>query len=304
VRGVESLLLRQQIGRSIAMTRRWLVIIALTSAAPVLAGEPGFAEAVSLLQQGRTTQAYHDLQLLAEAGDTRAQYFLGVALIEGKVVTRDLVHGYAWLQIAAECGIACDNLSAVDRAADARHSLGNLLDGRQLIEAERVADAYLAPRRKTYEEAHERVTKVLMGEMTAADVTVYYGCAARPQTGKCRGKPPADPARPSCAGIEPKPDKEPSVIGPLARILYPWYPASAQGLHDEGRPVIEMHVDHTGYVCRLAIVRGSGNKSLDAAAVEAAVLWRLQPATLGSATVEALHTLKVSFANPDLQLDE
>ena len=60
-------------------------------------------------EQGYTKEAIRDLGQLAEAGDTRAQYYYGVELIKGVSVAQDLVRGYAWVETAADCAATCSS---------------------------------------------------------------------------------------------------------------------------------------------------------------------------------------------------
>jgi len=277
-----------------------IVVLTAFSTAALAAGVPDFSDVVDQIHHGHAAEAYADLQRLAEIGDTRAQYFLGVALIEGKEVPQDLVRGYAWIEIAAECGAVCTSSRGVKSATDARVRLSKYLDGRQLIEAERIADAYLAPRREQYHAALEHAAEVLAGEATEPPVTVYNGCALQRDLEGCTGMPKPDPARPSCVGPEKRPWKPPSTTGPLARVRQPRYPMQARQTADEGRPSLVLHVDHTGYVCQAAIARSSGNDLLDAAAIGAAIRWRLQPAMEGNQTAEAIYPVTVDFGLSEL----
>src|SRR5678816_4351260 len=95
------------------------------------AGNVAFGGAAESYGQGVATAAIRDLERLAEAGDTRSQYRYGVELIKGAVVPKDLVRGYAWVEIAADCAATCSSSELSAQARDARLRLHQYLDGRQ-----------------------------------------------------------------------------------------------------------------------------------------------------------------------------
>ena len=75
--------------------RAWLpTLVVAAFSGPALAVE--FADVYEQLLHGDKAQGMWGLASLAQSGDTRAQYVLGVAFIEGKTIERDLVRGYAW----------------------------------------------------------------------------------------------------------------------------------------------------------------------------------------------------------------
>jgi TonB family protein len=58
----------------------------------------------------------------------------------------------------------------------------------------------------------------------------------------------------------------------------PKYPVDAQGRHPEGRGVVIMDIDlQTGFVTSVHMEKSTGNKLLDAAAIEAFSRWRFKP---------------------------
>ena len=80
------------------MRRRCFILIVL--AALAVASIVGVAQG----QQDRS-----NAKAMAMEGGTREQYLLAVALLKGERVERDLVRGYAWLTVAADCPEFCES---------------------------------------------------------------------------------------------------------------------------------------------------------------------------------------------------
>jgi hypothetical protein len=66
-----------------------------------------FKDAYDRIAEGFPAAGYEDLEKLANDGDTRAQYRVGIARMVGRNLERDPVEGYTWLEIAARCGPVC-----------------------------------------------------------------------------------------------------------------------------------------------------------------------------------------------------
>jgi protein TonB len=105
-----------------------------------------------------------------------------------------------------------------------------------------------------------------------------------------------------CEGVKGAPDQLPSSTGPLARIVRPKYPTSAREDSAEGPINFVAHVDDTGYLCKAAIVRGSGTEAIDLAAMDAVLRWRLDPAIKSGVPVESIYAFKVTFSISDFLL--
>jgi TonB family protein len=60
--------------------------------------------------------------------------------------------------------------------------------------------------------------------------------------------------------------------------------------------VIGAHIDYTGFVCQATVIRSSGDDEIDAAALDALLKWRLQPAVQGGRSVDALFTETIDFS--------
>jgi TonB family protein len=56
-----------------------------------------------------------------------------------------------------------------------------------------------------------------------------------------------------------------------------------------------MHVDRSGYVCRVTVVQGSGVEGIDDATLKAVRRWRLTPGMRNGEPVEAIHVFTVRF---------
>ncbi len=61
-----------------------------------------FEAGVDAYAGGRHAEAVSRFRPLAEAGDDRAQYWLGIMYFEGKGVPQDDVRAYLWLSLADE----------------------------------------------------------------------------------------------------------------------------------------------------------------------------------------------------------
>jgi hypothetical protein len=99
-----------------------------------------FDMASKLYQEGRQAEALVTLQQLAEAGDARAQYLVGLDLLEGKYIKLDNAQGFAYLVLATEDTVWGDLVAP--RAREARAVVEPQLSGRDLIHADALIAAY------------------------------------------------------------------------------------------------------------------------------------------------------------------
>jgi TPR repeat protein len=99
-----------------------------------------FDTASQLYEQGKQAEALVTLQKLAEAGDARAQYLVGLDLIEGQYIKRDNALGFAYLVLATEDTQWGDLVAP--RAREARAVVEPQLSGTDLIHADALIAAY------------------------------------------------------------------------------------------------------------------------------------------------------------------
>jgi len=110
------------------------------TAAATPAPETPFDTASRLYQEGRQAEALVTLQQLAEAGDARAQYVVGLDLLEGKYIKLDNAQGFAYLVLATEDTQWGDLIAP--RAREARALVEPQLSGPDLIHADALIGAY------------------------------------------------------------------------------------------------------------------------------------------------------------------
>jgi hypothetical protein len=116
---------------------------AATAAAPPQSTpivETPFDIASRRYEQGQQAEALVELQKLAEQGDARAQFVVGLDLIEGAHIKRDYAQGFAYLLLAAE-DTQWGELVA-PRARQARAVVEPQLSGTDLIHADALVAAY------------------------------------------------------------------------------------------------------------------------------------------------------------------
>ena len=104
------------------------------------APEAPFDRASRLYQEGKQAEALVTLQQLAEAGDARAQYLVGLDLLEGKYIKLDNAQGFAYLVLATEDTQWGDLVAP--RAREARAVVEPQLSGQDLIHADALIGAY------------------------------------------------------------------------------------------------------------------------------------------------------------------
>ncbi len=112
---------------------------AATAAAAPTPATP-FDTASRLYQAGKQAEALVTLQKLAEAGDARAQYLVGLDLLEGKYIKLDNAQGFAYLVLATEDTQWGDLVAP--RAREARAVVEPQLSGPDLIHADALIAAY------------------------------------------------------------------------------------------------------------------------------------------------------------------
>lgn len=277
-------------------------IAAMLAPVPARADEATLIDAVELIRRNRDTEAVEILRRLAERGDSRAQYLLGLAYLEGKIAPRDLVLGYAWLQIAAAGYDGSTKRGAADDAQSAMLKVGPALSGAALIQAEQKAAALKKAQEDRLANDTQRATEALKSPATTAG-TVLSGCALEPTLGGCRSLAGASEEIPRCTGDIVTTDVEPSTQGPTASIFKPEYPAQARRRIQDGQVLVLMHVDRSGYACRVTLVQGSGVDVIDEATLKAVRRWRLVPGMRGGEPVETIYQFAVSFSMEGMNFD-
>jgi TPR repeat protein len=94
-----------------------------------------FEAGVQAYAEGEHAEAIRRFRPLAERGDHRAQYWLGMIYFEGRGVPKDDLRAYMWLTLAAGQG---------NRGARAgRDGIARRLSDAQIAEADRLAAAWL-----------------------------------------------------------------------------------------------------------------------------------------------------------------
>jgi hypothetical protein len=271
----------------------WLAVASLLTARLCIADNPREA--------AREPGALRSVIALAQQGDTQAQYMLGLDLMRGNKVDRDLVRGYTWIEIAAQCTTFCTATDAADAAKEARVRVGRFLTGKQLVEAEQAAADYWQLRRSGRDPGMEAARAALKAGTDAPDMLQRAGCAQTRDPETCKNVIP-DGMATHCSGIKQDPDSPPSAFGPLARTSRPHYSLDvAMHSRSTGKITFVAHIDDTGYVCKGVIVRGSGDDAIDNETLAQVIKWRLQPATSAGAPVEAIHIFNFKYTGAALQ---
>lgn len=270
-----------------------------------------FEDAILHLKGGDTREAIDELKGLAVRGDARAQYLLGLALIEGKLLSRDIPQGIAWLQVAAN---GYDGQFGRSAADDARRTLDEVLpqaSGTDMIKADQISAAFTRSRAEEAAATVANGEKVLQDSLpatariTSSKVTApgpVPGCALVPALASCYVAELPGTAAERCRGTFPKRDVDPTLSAPLAKRVAAIYTKGLRHQAWEGRVVLMMHVDRSGYVCQVLLAQGSGVGDLDDAILLAAQRARFTPATAQGEPVEALVPQPIEFRISDLVL--
>jgi hypothetical protein len=108
--------------------------------APAATSEPPYDIASKMYEQGRQKEALVILQKLAEAGDPRAQYLVGLDLLEARYLPRDNARGLAYLLLAGEDKVFGDLIAP--RAREARALVEPQLSGPELVRADALVGEY------------------------------------------------------------------------------------------------------------------------------------------------------------------
>ncbi len=93
-----------------------------------------FEVAIQAYADGAHGEALGRFRPLAERGDNRAQYWLGIMYVEGKGVPQDDVRAHMWLSLAAHGGNRAARLG--------RDGIARRMSAAEIAEAERLAAAW------------------------------------------------------------------------------------------------------------------------------------------------------------------
>ncbi len=93
-----------------------------------------FDVAIQAYAEGAHGEALGRFRALAERGDNRAQFWLGILYVEGKGVPQDDVRAHMWLSLAADGGNRAARLG--------RDGIAKRMSAAEVAEAERLAAAW------------------------------------------------------------------------------------------------------------------------------------------------------------------
>lgn len=292
---------------------RWcatgLALLLCAAAWPAARDQSTFAGVADAITRMDSKQAIGGLIALANRGDARAQYWLGLAHLEGKWVEQNVPQAISWLQLAAD---GYDGSFATSVSAEARETLlkyGPAVSGPDLIKADQITAAFLANFTTVMNASVARARQTLQAAVAtpalsiAADPAsgVTIGCALDANQGGCAAAAKRLSGE-RCAGPFPDPDTAASSMGPETDLYMPSYPVEGRRNGWEGKVIVLAHVAGSGFVCRVTLVQGSGFDQIDRAALRAVSRWRLTPAQQRGQPVESFYTSSVNFLLTDLQL--
>lgn len=278
------------------------------------AGPESMRIAVEALRSGNEAKAVPMLERNALAGDSRAQYLLGVAYFTGKTLPLNKPLGFAWLQIATDATGGYADWSS-RQAVETMLEVQPHMSDRELLEADRLLPSLTAQIQRTLEEAVRPALKlystapveidetwirfidpevqISMPTRPSSDPLMMPGCGDVEHT-NCPAHREAD-SGPACTGRIVRADTAPTIVGGKTKIVQPNYPVGARRDWNSGRVKVLMHVDASGWVCSAALAESSGDPALDRAAVDGSRLWRINPARAAGQPVESLYIARVEF---------
>jgi TonB family protein len=249
------------------------------------APEPEFVVASRQYQEGHQADALVVLQRLAQEGDARAQYLVGLDLVEGKYIARDVAQGFAWIVIA---GRGRDELVA-PMAIAARREIEPQLSGTDLIHADQLVAAYVeTPRQKALQALYAK-------DGGPAQHTVP-GCAREPKTPGCEAALGAGVnAAVTCRGVDVVGDRD-ATLDASKKLEAPDWEATALRLGTtQGSVLVALHVDASGFVCSAGVAQTSGQPEMDTAAVRAISHWQYVPALQGTRAVDDARLVRLTY---------
>lgn len=290
---------------------------------------PTFVKAADILgREGpkeERSKAVPMLEAVARRGDARAQVMLGAVYLLGELVPRDLVTGYAWLQIGSLSGDGPFDASTRSKATELMRKTEPYLSGGEMIRADQITHKFMDEREQRIQGGLAEAARFYVGEApTKADLEAFardpvqvrhgltptagdrfvLGCAMDPSASGCgdalKMLPPGH-----CSGSIPRSQAPPlDRRDPDVRVRRPFYPAAARRAGIEGDTRVVAHVDSTGWVCSVRLGVSSGIDILDDASLEAVRQWRLKPSLRDGTPVDSLRVLQLTFALEGYEFDK
>jgi TonB family protein len=258
-----------------------------------------------------------DLQVLAAYGDDRAQYLLGIAYLEGRGTERDVVQGYAWLQIAARSNDGRFTLGGATAAKEALLRVSPQVSGADMLRADRIMAQLLNSVQRDLDAAMDRVERAMLDSVQGRaapptnerqDDGPYPGCALDPSMRDCpkpRSElPPAQRCQGTWQGNGFNATNATNATISDA-VVQKSYPPEARRRGFEGHTVVAVHVDRSGTVCQVMLVRTSGFTLLDNASIWVAQRLLYEPVISDGKPVESfrrfafLHKMIDHWEHPD-----
>lgn len=95
----------RQIPKALVSARNTVIGIMLCLSAIPAAMAQDFSDGLTAYEEGRYAVAAQHWRILAEKGDPRPQYRLGVMRHKGQGLKKDDIRAYMWLTLAADHGI-------------------------------------------------------------------------------------------------------------------------------------------------------------------------------------------------------
>ena len=115
--------------------RRILFAVILVVACATVAAADSFEDAVSAFQRGDSTLAARLFRPLAEQGDARAQFWLGVMYAKGQGVPQAFIRAHMWLNVAA----AAQSVDSEKKAMEDRDRVASDMTAAQIAKAQEMA---------------------------------------------------------------------------------------------------------------------------------------------------------------------
>jgi TonB family protein len=283
-----------------------LVLLLCTAPWSSALPEATFDSVLSVIERGNSTQAVNDLLALANRGDARAQYLLGLAYLEAKWVELNIPQALSWLTLAADGYDGSFATSAADEARQALLKFESRVSGPDLIKADQITAAFLANYNGVLKASEARGRLALRAASATTDATtepasgVMFGCALAADQGSCP-KEAAQLSGERCAGVFPPPQTPASNTRSKQDAPAPTYPKAARRWAWEGKAIFLAHIDRSGYVCRVTLIQNTDFEELDLATLNAVRRWRFTPAQADGQPVESIESGGVIFQLTDLQ---
>lgn len=275
-----------------------------------------FRHALHAIDDGKDQDAAVLLEQAALDGDERAQYLLGAIHFTSKSLPANKPLGFAWLQLAASDTGPYDEWSS-RQAVDMMAKVEPLMNGRDLVEADRLAESLrerVAIQRtvaiRSALDLYTREPARLVGshlEFSEQGVQIRVitepsrNPLARPGCGSVHGAHCPDAsmtgASTRCSGlIHPADDLSPGKRTELVAKMNPNIGSRGEvrGSQLTEPPLLLVHVDADGWVCSAVLAVSSGDDAVDDYAIDEIRSWRASPATQGGSPIESLYVVRIA----------